>query len=141
MVLDRVGPWIVFRLLDRLSWLGRLRLGCRLRGGRFVGFGDLDRGIADGGTDVVCVEFEAAALLSRFGLPVALHESACDDDPGPFADTGSDHVIRQHAVCDAADERGFAVLPFAVPLGAAGLRHPEGDDGLAAGRAFGVQGL
>ena len=92
MVLDHVGPWIVFRLLGWLSRLGRLRLGCRWRGSGFIGFGDLDRGIADGGTDVVCVEFEAAALLSRFGLPVALHESACDDDPGSLANAGSDHV-------------------------------------------------
>ena len=48
-------------------------------------------------------------------------------------------MIRQRAVCDAADERGLAVLPFAVPLGAAGLRDPEGDDGFAAGRAFGFK--
>lgn len=63
MVLDHVGPWIVFRLLGWLSRLGRLRLGCRWRGSGFIGFGNLDRRIADGGTDVVGVEFEAAALL------------------------------------------------------------------------------
>lgn len=139
---DRTGPWIVFRFLD---WLGRrklsrLRLECRLCDG-FVGFGDLDRRIADGGADVVGVEFEAAALLSCLGLPVALHESACDDDPGPLADAGSDHVIRQRAVCDAADERGLAVLPFAVPLGAAGLRDPEGDDGLPPAVRLGSRSL
>ena len=63
-------------LLGWLSRLGRLRLGCRWRGSGFIGFGDLDRRIADGSTDVVGVEFEAAALLPRLGLPVALHESS-----------------------------------------------------------------
>lgn len=137
MVLGRAVPWIVFSLLGWLILLGRL--GCRLRGSGFIGFDDLDRRIADGGADVVDVEFEAAALLSRFGLPVALRISAGDDDPGPLADAGRDHVVRQCAVCDAADERGLAVFPFAVFLGAAGLRDPEGDDGFAAGRAFGFE--
>ena len=139
MVLDHVGPWIVFRLLGWLSRLGRLRLGCRWRGSGFIGFGNPDRRIADGGTDVVGVEFEAAALLPRLGLPVALHESSGDDDPGSLANAGRNHVIRQRTVCDAADERRLAILPSAVPLGDAGLRHPEGDDGLASGCPLGFK--
>ncbi len=81
-----------------------------------------------------------AALLPRLGLPVVAR-IVRDDDPGSLANAGRNHVIRQRTVCDAADERRLAVLPSAVPLGDAGLRHPEGDDGLAFRLSAWVQGL
>lgn len=48
-------------------------------------------------------------------------------------------MVRQDAVGYAADERGLAVLPFAVLLGDAGLGYAEVDDGLAACRALGFE--
>lgn len=48
-------------------------------------------------------------------------------------------MLGDRTVRHASDERGRAILPFAVPLGAAGLRDPEVDDGFAARRALGFE--
>lgn len=136
LVLCGSGPWII-------RWLGRLllRLDQRsvLHAGVGGGLGDLDGGVTDGGAEIVHVELVAASPLPRLGLPVALHVSSADYDPGALADAGGDHMVRQDAVGYAADERGLAVLPFAVLLGDAGLGYAEVDDGPAACRALGFE--
>ncbi len=112
LVLCGSGPWII-------RWLGRLllRLDQRsvLHAGVGGGLGDLDGGVTDGGAEIVHVELGSCFPPSR--LPVALHVSSADYDPGALADAGGDHMVRQDAVGYAADERGLAVLPFAVLLG------------------------
>src|SRR4051794_27700753 len=116
--------------------------------------GDLGRGVAERGADLVDLQLDDGALLAFLRVEGTLLEATGDDDPRPAGERLSD-VLRRLPPDVAPEEQGLAVLPLLrltvegagrrgdgeVGDGGAGRREPQlrvgrqvaddGDDGLA----------
>src|SRR4051812_14840805 len=99
------------------------------------GLGDLRRGVAERGADLVDLQLDDGALLAFLGVERALLEPAADDDPRATRERLGD--VLGHLPPDvAAEEQRLAVLPLLrLPVEGARRRgHGEVGDGGARGR-------
>src|SRR5215475_4361961 len=134
------GPRVLGRPLGAAAVPATAALSGEVAAGP-VGLDDLGRGVAQGGANLVDLDFVDGALLAFPGLIGTLAQPPADNDAHAPLQALRD-VLRRLPPDVAAQEEAVAVLPLAGGVVAEARRggHPEGGDRLARGGVaqFGV---